>query len=97
MQEIQISLNPHMNKIEATEGTVVVGTLTLRFDDDTMVIVGTEVNPDHEGRGIGGKLVRFAFEMARESGDTKVNPVCPFAAKWAERHREYHDLLTETR
>ena len=90
---VQVTFEPHEHRFAAHLGDQVVGELIYQLDRDTMVLVATRVDPGHEGRGIGGALVQFAFEMARESGDTKVRPQCPFAAAWVKKHPGYADLL----
>ena len=51
----------------------------------------TEVPKALEGRGIGSALIRGVLDIARAQG-LKVNPVCPFAKTYIERHPEYADL-----
>ncbi len=91
----RITLNPHKHRFEARVKDELAGHLTYRMDDDTMVLVSTQVDPKFEGKGVGSSLVRFAFESAQESGDTKVKPLCPFTVTWAQRHPEYSGLLAE--
>lgn len=91
----EVCLNAPENRFEAHADGKVVGTLVYEMDDDVMALVSTEVDPDYGGRGIGGALVQFAFEEARESGDTRIRPVCPFAVAWARKHPEYADLVTD--
>lgn len=93
MSAAEVTLNPQQHQFEARLNDRVVGTLIYRMDDDVMALVSTEVEPELGGRGIGSALVRFAFETARESGDTKIRPVCPFAVEWVKRHTEYADLV----
>lgn len=52
-----------------------------------LVAVHTIVEPGHEGKGIGGALVREFYAMAGREG-VPVVPLCPYAAKWASRHPE---------
>ncbi|MGW6589279.1 GNAT family N-acetyltransferase [Streptomyces globisporus] len=49
------------------------------------VAVHTVVWPEHEGKGIAGALVREFYAMAAREG-VPVVPLCPYAAKWAQRH-----------
>lgn len=60
---------------------------------DRIVFTHTEVPPQHEGRGIGSALIRFALRSARERG-LKVIPICPFFAAYMRKHAEEQDLLT---
>ncbi|MET7645455.1 GNAT family N-acetyltransferase [Streptomyces sp. NPDC005426] len=50
-----------------------------------LVAVHTVVEQGHEGKGIGGALVREFYAMAAREG-VPVVPLCPYAAKWASRH-----------
>ena len=50
-----------------------------------LVPVHTIVEPAHEGRGIAGALARELYGIAEREG-VFVVPLCPYVAKWAERH-----------
>lgn len=66
--------------------------MTFRRRDDTLVLSHTEVPPEHEGGGVGGRLARHALDYARANGLTVV-PRCPFVSAWLRRHPEYADLV----
>jgi predicted GNAT family acetyltransferase len=51
----------------------------------------TEVPKELEGRGIGSALIRGVLDTARREG-LKVNPLCPFAKAYIDKHPEYADL-----
>ena len=57
------------------------------------VIVHTGVPDALEGRGIGGRLVTAAIDLAVEHGWTVV-PLCPFARSWLERHPDVASRAT---
>lgn len=57
-----------------------------------LVLVHTEVPGAIAGRGLGGRLARHAFELAKEGG-LRVELVCPFQIAWLGRHPEYRPLL----
>jgi hypothetical protein len=59
--------------------------LVYRRHGDRLVLVHTEVPAALEGRGVGGRLVRFALDVASRDGLTIV-PECPFARRWLEGH-----------
>jgi len=44
------------------------------------------------GRGIAARLVRAAFEHARQAG-LQVDPACSYARVWAQRHPEFLDIV----
>lgn len=65
--------------------------LDYRISGGVMTILHTGVPSAVGGRGIGGQLVRAAFEYAREQG-WKVVPACSYAADFVRRHPEYATL-----
>jgi predicted GNAT family acetyltransferase len=69
--------------------------VTYHRDGDLFYILHTEVPPELEGRGLGGRMVRFALDHARGNG-LRVVAMCPFAKTWVQRHAAYHDLLAST-
>ena len=66
--------------------------LAYRRERKRLVLMHTEVPAEAEGQGLGGQLVRAAFESAREAGE-KVVPLCPFANTWVKRHPEFESLV----
>ncbi|MFD5203063.1 GNAT family N-acetyltransferase [Streptomyces sp. NPDC058375] len=72
----------------AYEGGEATGTIAYFVMDPApgaLVAVHTVVRPEHEGKGIAGALVREFYAMAARAG-VPVVPLCPYAAKWAQRH-----------
>lgn len=61
-------------------------------EGDTIVFTHTLVPQAIAGRGIAGKLIRFALDRARDQG-LKVVPQCPFVKAYIDKHPEYLDLL----
>lgn len=61
------------------------GELVYRALPGRLVLVHTEVPPEHEGHGIAGKLVRAAVARAAAGHETLV-PLCPYARRWLETH-----------
>ena len=57
-----------------------------------VVLVHTEVAPELEGKGLGGRLVAGALEDIRARG-LRLVPVCPFVTSYLRRHPEYGDLV----
>jgi predicted GNAT family acetyltransferase len=62
--------------------------------DGALYLTHTEVPPELEGQGIGGRIVKHALEQARSRG-VKVAPSCAFARSYIERHPEYRSLVLE--
>lgn len=57
----------------------------------SIVFTHTEIDTDHEGKGLGGALVRAALDDVRARG-IKMVPQCPFVKDFLKRHPEYEDL-----
>ncbi|WP_328941180.1 N-acetyltransferase [Streptomyces sp. NBC_00250] len=75
-------------RLEAFEGDTYVGVIVyfvLDAEPHALVAVHTVVEDGHEGKGIAGALVREFYAIAAGAG-VPVVPLCPYAAKWAERH-----------
>ncbi len=72
-----------------------LGYLQYLLTDRLMRLVHTEVPAAARGKGHGDKLARAALEYARSEG-LRVSPLCPFVAKFIERHPEYKPLVDET-
>ncbi|QDH70229.1 GNAT family N-acetyltransferase [Marilutibacter alkalisoli] len=66
--------------------------LDYQMDGRTMVVTHTWVPEPIGGRGIASRLVRAAFEYAREAG-LKVRTQCSYAEAWSKRRPEYASLL----
>lgn len=75
-----------------TEADGHAAVLDYRMSGETLEITHTRVPEPIGGRGIAGALVQAAFEHARAHG-LRVRPICSYAARWAERHPDVHDLL----
>ncbi len=60
--------------------------------EDVYVLYHTEVPPEFEGRGIGGRLVKGALEFIKAEGKLFV-PTCSFIAAYLRRHPEYEQFV----
>lgn len=60
---------------------------------DVAIVTHTEVDPAHEGLGLGAQLACKALDYLR-SEHKRVVPVCGFLAYQIRRHPDYADLLT---
>ncbi|MER5935210.1 GNAT family N-acetyltransferase [Streptomyces sp. NPDC002054] len=78
-------------RLEAYDGEQLAGVIAYFVLADTapgaLVAVHTVVEPDHEGRGIAGELVRTLYGIAAAE-QVPVVPLCPYVAAWAARHPE---------
>ena len=84
--------NPERHRFEADlgDGSIAVADYVLR--PGKILFTHTEVPPEHEGKGIGSALIRYALDAARERG-LQVVPICPFFAAYMQKHAEAQDLL----
>ncbi|MEU2432702.1 GNAT family N-acetyltransferase [Streptomyces sp. NPDC007861] len=88
MAEREIRDDRGQGRLEAYDDGVLAGHIayfTMAGDPAALVAVHTVVEPDQEGKGIAGSLVREFYAMAAREG-VPVVPLCPYAAQWAERH-----------
>src|SRR4029077_1108954 len=83
---------PERGRFIATAGGETAGFIVYRLRPGLLALIHTEVDERFEGRGIGGRLARFALEQARAKG-LGVLPFCPFVNEWMRRHPEYNDLV----
>jgi hypothetical protein len=90
--EIVVVDAPERKRFEATVDGELAGYLIYRSRPGILALIHTEVEERFEGRGVGGRLARFALEQARAQG-LAVLPFCPFVNDWMKRHREYVDLV----
>ena len=86
---------PERRRFEATVDGELAGFLVYREKKGLLALIHTEVEERFEGRGLGGRLARFALDQARAKG-LQVLPFCPFVNAWMKRHPEYVDLVPES-
>ena len=75
----------------AVDGAV-LGFAEYRRRPGVISFIHTEIDPAHEGEGLGTLLVKAALDTARAEG-LAVLPYCPFVQGLIDRHREYLDLV----
>lgn len=84
---------PDRERFEArNESGAVVGFMTYQVTGKIVAYTHAEVLPEFEGKGVGSLIARAVMDDARARGRTVV-PVCPFLAKWLDRHHEYDDIV----
>ncbi len=69
-----------------------VAEMVYRMEKDRMVIEHTEVDETLRGQNVGFQLVENGVEYAGEQ-HLKIVPLCAFAKKVLERHKELQDVL----
>lgn len=60
-----------------------------------MTLVHTDVPVELGGQGVGGKLVKYALDHAKQN-KLQVVAQCEFAQSYIKRHRGYSSLLYQT-
>ena len=90
--QILVTDAPERERFEVTVDGELAGFLDHRTRKGLLALVHTEVDERFEGRGLGGRLARFALDTAREQS-VAVLPFCPFVNEWIRRHPEYADLV----
>ena len=90
--ELTVTDVPEAGRYEARAADRVLGLAAYQRRGDRVVFTHTEVDPDAEGGGVGGTLVRGALDDVRAHG-LRVVPRCPFVRAWIERHPDYADLV----
>lgn len=83
---------PERERFEVTVDGELAGFLVYHRRKGLLALVHTEVDESFGGRGLGGKLARFALDQARERG-LSVLPFCAFVNEWIRRHPDYVDLV----
>ena len=94
MAELQITIrdNPEKHRFEADLGDRSFAVAEYTLPAGKIMFTHTEVPQEHEGKGVGSALIRFALDAVRERG-LKVIAICPFFAAYMQKHPEVQDLL----
>jgi uncharacterized protein len=86
--------NPEESRYEARVGERVVGIAEYEMPDEggPITFTHTEVLPEAEGHGVGGRLARGALDDVRGRG-LRLIAQCEFISAYLKRHHEYDDLI----
>jgi predicted GNAT family acetyltransferase len=67
--------------------------LTVYLDQrDQRIFFHTEIEERFAGRGLGSRLIADALADTRAVG-LRIVPVCPFVARYVEKHHEVDDIV----
>jgi hypothetical protein len=91
-EDLTVRDNPSAHRLELRIGDHIAFLQYRKTATGAMVLMHTEVPAALGGRGLGGKLVTAAMEAARSEG-RRVDPRCPFANAYLQRHPEYASLV----
>ena len=78
--------------VSFVEGYEAVVEYTLK--DNIIDIYRTFTPPELRGKGVAGKLVKYALEHAKENNFIVI-PTCSYVRGYIERHENYKELLAE--
>ena len=87
-EQIDVIDVPERNRVEVRVNGEFAGFADYKRDPGEFAILHTEVDPNFGGRGLGGRLVTRALELAREAG-MSVLPFCPFARDYIAANPAY--------
>lgn len=73
------------------DGEIVAELTYTMNDNNVMTLDHSETEPGFEGQGLASGLVKHSVEYAREN-DIKIDPLCKYAAKQFEKHKEYQEV-----
>ncbi len=90
--ETQYKDNVEKQRYEAVIENKVVAFAEYRPVANNLMLTHTEVNPDLEGKGVGGELIKFALTDIRSKNLSAI-PMCPFVKSYIKRHQEYLDVV----
>jgi predicted GNAT family acetyltransferase len=83
---------PDASRYEVRIDGELAGILEYVVKRNRIALAHTEVLPAFEGRGIAGRLAKFALDDARRRG-LGVIVLCPFVRVYLERHPEERDIV----
>ena len=92
MSDPLITHDPGRNRFEITLDGSVIGTSFYREDAGRRVFTHTEVDPQHQGKGLAGQLIKYALDDTKQQG-LRVVAQCPAVAAFASKHSEYDEII----
>jgi predicted GNAT family acetyltransferase len=90
--ELSVTDNAAEERYELAANGSLLGFIEYRDRPDARVLVHTEVDPEHEGEGLGSRLIAGALDDIRGRG-LELVPLCPFVRGYLQRHPEEADLV----
>lgn len=88
--------NPEQGRFEIHEDGELGAFVTYRRNGSEITFVHTETARGFRGRGVAGRLVNGALDLAAKEG-LAVIPRCPFVRDWIDGHPGYAGLVPEGR
>ena len=86
---------PELSRYEVRVDGELAGFAQYRLKGGRITIFHAEVEPSHEGKGVGSELAKSALADVRDRG-LELVPRCPFISRYVRRHADlYLDLVAE--
>lgn len=92
--EVAVRKNEPASRWELVLDDQVIGVNDYQLVDGVYALTHVEVDPDHRGGGMAARLVGASLDDIRAEG-ARVTPLCPYAAAFLKRHRDYEDLVAD--
>lgn len=92
LDEVVVEDNPDESRFEAKFSGQLMAVAEYERSGQRISFTHTVVAQAAEGKGVAGKLVKYALDQAR-AGGLAVTPLCPFVQSYLRRHPEYRDLV----
>jgi predicted GNAT family acetyltransferase len=96
IMSISVTHHQDLSRFEIYSDDTLAGLLEYIAQGDVHAFTHTIIETRFEGHGLGGKLVGFALETARDKG-WKVLPYCPFVHHYMVKNPEFIKLVPEDR
>jgi uncharacterized protein len=94
--ETAIRNNTGESRYELIVEDTVGGLVEYRDKGDHVELTHTEVDPSHEGEGLGSQLARAVLDNLRNEGRSVI-PSCRFINSYLKKHPEYAELVPQDR
>ncbi len=94
--ESAVRNNTEQSRYELTVEDTVAGFVEYRDKGDYVELTHTEVDPSHEGEGLGSQLARAVLDNLRNE-ERSVIPSCRFINTYLKKHPAYAELVPSDR
>jgi uncharacterized protein len=84
--------NPRQARYEMWVDGRLAGFAEYESEDGHLALTHTEIDDEHQGQGLAGKLVAAALDAAREK-KLQVRPYCPYVRTYLGKHQDQIDLV----
>ena len=89
---VTVTDNPEAHQYEIRMDGGVAGFVTYRLHPGRVELIHTEIRPELEGHGLGGRLAAEVLDDIRKRG-LSVTPTCPFIKQFIAENEQYADLV----